>query len=98
MTKPSTTLAFFILLLVLLATLAACSSGSSGKVVIRCDDCQQVELHENFQAGAVVGVVKPGDEGVTKDKRWGKLLGCMMYDVAVGDQRGWVCEKYLSFK
>lgn len=98
MTKLSTTLSFFTIVLVLLATLAACGSGSSGKVVIRCDNCQQVDLHENFQAGAVVGVVKPGDEGLVMDKRWGKLLGCMMYDVAVGDQRGWLCEKYLSFR
>ncbi len=98
MNKRRTVLILASALIVLALVLAACQSRTSGAVVIRCDNCQQVELHENFQAGAVVGVVKPGDEGVVNDSRWGKLLGCMMYDVSVGDQRGWVCEKYLIFK
>ncbi len=83
----------------LLVLAAGCKPRTGERqVVIRCDGCQQVDLHENFQAGAVVGVVRPGQEGIAKDQRWGKLLGCMMYDVQVGDQEGWVCEKFLTFK
>jgi hypothetical protein len=85
--------------LVIPLLLAACSSGSiGGEVVIRCDECQTVDMYENFQAGNVVGVVEPGNQGVVVDKHWGKLYGCMMYEVAVGDQQGWVCEKFLSFQ
>lgn len=86
-------------ILTILPLLAACKSGSGEKrVVFKCDNCQTVELHETFMAGNVVGEVKVGDEGVVMDSRWGKLYGCMMYDVVVGDQRGWVCEEYLTFK
>jgi len=92
-------LSLLVAMLTILPLLAACKSGSDEeRVVFKCDNCQVVELHETFMAGNVVGEAKPGDEGVVMDSRWGKLYGCMMYDVAVGDQRGWVCEDYLTFK
>lgn len=87
------------LLTVLLPLLVACGSGAVGKqVTIECDDCDVVQLWETSHATRVVGEVKPGDTGVATDKAWSALQGCMFYYVVVGDQEGWVCDKYLEFE
>jgi hypothetical protein len=87
------------LLAVLLPLLVACASkGTKTQITIKCDDCDTVQLWETSHATRVVGEVKPGDEGVTTDKAWSALQGCMFYYVVVGDQEGWVCDKYLAFK
>jgi len=57
-----------------------------------------VQLWETSHATRVVGEVKPGDTGVATDKAWSALQGCMFYYVVIGDQEGWVCDKYLKFK
>jgi hypothetical protein len=85
------------------ATLAiivsACGSQSGEKqIVISCDGCLSVELYQTFQGGLVVGEVKPGEVGVAKDNQMSLLEGCMMYEVVVSEQTGWVCDKYLEFK
>ncbi|MGQ9626158.1 MAG: hypothetical protein ACUVV0_04540 [Anaerolineae bacterium] len=89
-----------LLLASLLPLFVACSgAGATGKqVTIKCSGCDVVELWETSHATKVVGEVKPGDTGVTKDKAWSALQGCMFYYVVVGDQEGWVCDKYLQFK
>jgi hypothetical protein len=87
------------LLAVLLPLFVACGSKGTGKqVTIKCDDCDVVELWETSHATRVVGEVKPGDTGVTTDKAWSALQGCTFYYITVGDQEGWVCDKYLEFK
>ncbi len=88
-----------VLLVVLLPLFVACGSKATGsQVTIKCDGCNVVELWETSNATRVVGEVKPGDTGVTTDKVWSALEGCMFYYVKVGDQEGWVCDKYLEFK
>jgi hypothetical protein len=87
------------LLAVLLPLLVTCrAGGAKNQITIKCDDCDTVQLWETSHATRVVGEVKPGDEGVTTDKAWSALQGCMFYYVVVGDQEGWVCDKYLAFK
>ncbi len=87
------------MLAVLLPLFVACGAGAAEKqVTIKCDDCDVVELWETSHATRVVGEVKPGDTGVTTDKAWSALQGCMFYYIVVGDQEGWVCDKYLEFK
>ena len=87
------------LLAVLLPLLVACGSEGAGRqITITCDDCEIVELWETSHATRVVGEVKPGDEGVATEKAWSALQGCTFYYVAVGDQEGWVCDRYLVFK
>jgi hypothetical protein len=90
-------------LIVLLAALpllfVACGSGAKDKeVTIKCDDCDVVQLWETSHATRVVGEVKPGDTGTATDKAWSALQGCTFYYVIIGDQEGWVCDKYLDFK
>jgi hypothetical protein len=90
---------FAALLAVLLPLLVACGSGDKEReITIKCDDCDVVELWETSHATRVVGEVKPGDTGLATDKAWSALQGCTFYYVIVGDQEGWVCDKYLDFK
>lgn len=78
--------------------LAACQTGGAGnKVTIKCDGCEKVDLYDTSHATRVVGEVKPGDTGVTTEKVWSALQGCMFHYVVIGDQEGWVCDKYLQF-
>jgi len=88
------------LLAVLLPLLVACGSEAAEKeFTIKCDDdCDIVKLWETSHATRVVGEVKPGDTGLATDKVWSALQGCMFYYVVIGDQEGWVCDKYLKFK
>ena len=86
------------LLAVLLPLLVACGSEAAEKpVTIKCDDCDVVQLWETSHATRVVGEVQPGDTGDATDKAWSALQGCMFYYVVIGDQEGWVCDKYLKF-
>jgi hypothetical protein len=88
-----------VLLAALLPLLVACGSGAKeGEVTIKCDDCEVVKLWETSHATRVVGEVKPGDTGTATDKAWSALEGCMFYYVLVGDQEGWICDKYLEFR
>lgn len=88
-----------VLLVALLPLLTACGAGGKEKqVTIKCDNCDVVQLWETSHATRVVGEVKPGDTGVATDKAWSALQGCMFYYVVIGDQEGWVCDKYLKFK
>lgn len=90
---------WLIVLLAALLLLVACGSGAKeGEVAIKCDDCDVVQLWETSHTTRVVGEVKPGDTGVTTDKVWSALEGCTFYYVVIGDQEGWVCDKYLKFK
>jgi len=78
--------------------LAACKTGAVGdKVTIKCDDCETVELYDTSHATRVVGEAKPGDTGVATEKAWSALQGCEFWYVMIGDQEGWVCDKYLDF-
>ena len=87
------------LLVVLLPLLVACGSGGAkNQITIQCDDCDTVQLWETSHATRVVGEVKPGDEGIATEKAWSALQGCTFHYVVVGDQEGWVCDKYLKFK
>jgi hypothetical protein len=95
------------LLAALLPLLVACGSGGAknhgsggakNQITIQCDDCDTVQLWETSHATRVVGEVKPGDDGVATDKAWSALQGCTFHYVVVGDQEGWVCDKYLAFK
>ena len=92
-------LIWLVMLLVVLPLLVACgSAGAKNQITIQCDDGDTVELWETSHATRVVGEVKPGDEGVTTDKAWSALQGCTFHYVVVGDQEGWVCDKYLAFR
>jgi len=85
-------------LLVAVLVLVACGSGQpGGEVTIICDDCDTVQLYDTSHATRVVGEVKPGDTGVHTEKAWSALEGCTFYYVVIGDQEGWVCDKYLDF-
>jgi hypothetical protein len=85
-------------LLVVVLVVVACGSGQPGnEVTIICDDCDTVQLYDTSHATRVVGEVKPGDTGVFTEKVWSALEGCMFYYVVIGDQEGWVCDKYLNF-
>jgi len=84
--------------LVAVLLLAACQTGAPGnKVTIKCDGCETVELYDTSHATRVVGEVRPGDTGDTTEKVWSALQGCEFYYVIIGDQEGWVCDKYLDF-
>lgn len=97
MRKRDTLIRLIVLLAVLL--LVACKRGAVGnQVTIKCSDCDTVQLWETSHATRVVAEVKPGDKGVATDKAWSALQGCMFYYVVVGDQEGWVCDKYLDFR
>lgn len=88
-----------IVLLTVLLLVVACKTGGVGKqVTIKCSDCDTVQLWDTSHATRLVGEVKPGDEGVATDKAWSALQGCQFYYVVIGDQEGWVCDKYLDFK
>jgi len=88
-----------VVLLTVLLLLAACGSEEAEQqVTIKCDDCDVVQLWETSHATRVVGEVKPGDTGVATDKAWSALEGCTFYYVVIGDQKGWVCDKYLEFE
>jgi len=88
-----------VLLAALLPLLVACGSGAKEReVTIQCDDCDVVQLWDTSHEGQLVGEVKPGDTGIATDKVWNPLVGCNFYYVVVGDQEGWVCDKYLKFK
>jgi hypothetical protein len=88
-----------VLLAALMPLLMACGSGAKeGEVTIKCDDCDVVQLWDTSHATRLVGEVKPGDTGVATDKVWSALQGCMFHYVVIGDQEGWVCDKYLDFK
>jgi hypothetical protein len=97
MRKRGRLLRIIVLLAVLL--LVACKTGAPGdQVAIKCDDCDTVELWETSHATRLVGEVKPGDTGVATEKVWSALQGYMFYYVVIGDQEGWVCDKYLDFR
>jgi hypothetical protein len=86
-------------LLVVVLVLVACASGQPGNdVTITCDDCETVQLFDTSHATRLVGEVKPGDTGVATEKAWSALEGCMFFYVVIGDQEGWVCDKYLDFR
>ena len=88
-----------VLLIVLLPLLTACGSGDNNQeVTIKCDGCEVVELWETSHATRVVGEVKPGDTGTYTEKVWSALEGCTFYFVVLGDQEGWVCDRFLEFK
>jgi hypothetical protein len=92
-------LIWLVALLAVLLILVACGSGTVGsQVTIKCDDCEVVQLWDTSHATRVVGEVKPGDEGEATEKAWSALQGCTFYYVVIGDQEGWVCDKYLAFK
>jgi len=79
--------------------LVACKTGAPGdQVTIRCDDCDTVELWDTSHATRLVGEVEPGNTGIATDKAWSALQGCEFYYVVIGDQEGWVCDKYLAFR
>lgn len=88
-----------VLIFVLLPLLTACGSGDDNQeVTIICDDCEVVQLWETSHATRVIGEVKPGETGTYTDKAWSALEGCTFYFVVLGDQEGWVCDRYLDFK
>lgn len=96
MTRRYRLLPIVALLAVLL--LAACQTGAPGdEVTIKCDDCETVQLWDTSHATRLVGEVKPGDTGVATEKAWSALQGCNFFYVVIGDQEGWVCDKYLNF-
>jgi hypothetical protein len=97
MRKRGRLLRVIALLTVLL--LVACKTGAPGdRVTIKCDDCDTVQLWDTSHATRLVGEVKPGDTGIATDKAWSALQGCEFYYVVIGDQEGWVCDKYLAFR
>ncbi|NIN69780.1 MAG: hypothetical protein GTO63_34890 [Anaerolineae bacterium] len=88
-----------VVVLVAVLLVVACGTGAPGnQVTIVCDDCDTVELWDTSHATRLVGEVKPGDTGVTTEKVWSALQGCMFHYVIIGDQEGWVCDKYLDFR